>query len=388
MSFLFPLMLLSSAGNSQVGISAGNCAPDPSAGLDVNFSNKGLLPPRVALSGLTIPAPVVSPAVGLIVFNTVNAGTAPDNVTVGYYFWDGTRWIPMVMPPGTSTGDMLYWNGSRWIPVPAGTQGQPLIFCNGAPTWGGCAPVVITDPVSNLMVSSVTCGGNVTWEAGTPVTARGVCWSTATNPTVADSHTSDGSGPGAFVSTITGLTTGARYYVRAYAVNTAGTSYGPEVTFFNLTIGSWYQGGFVFYLDETEEHGLVAALHDFQLLAWVPVLIPWGCDTTLLGVTGTGIGTGAANTEFIASHCGDSTAARLCYDWVSDDCYDDWYLPSRDELSELNSHLSIFPGISIGWHWSSSECSQTNAYGIDILYSGVMPMTKSVPGGAWPIRSF
>lgn len=91
-------------------------------------------------------------------------------------------------------------------------------------------PTVITGSVSNITTTTATCGGEVTSSGGSTVTARGVCWSTSQNPTVADSHTSDGNGIGSFNSNITGLTPSTTYYVRAYATNSDGTAYGePRV---------------------------------------------------------------------------------------------------------------------------------------------------------------
>ena len=69
---------------------------------------------------------------------------------------------------------------------------------------------------------------------GDPVTARGVCWSTSSIPTTADSKTVDGTGIGSFKSAITGLASGTTYYVRSYATNSAGTIYGTEVSFTTL----------------------------------------------------------------------------------------------------------------------------------------------------------
>ncbi|MBP9995288.1 MAG: hypothetical protein KBT67_10230 [bacterium] len=92
-------------------------------------------------------------------------------------------------------------------------------------------PTVTTSSVSNITQTTATCGGNVTSDGGATVTARGVCWSTSQNPTVSDSHTTDGSGTGSFTSSITGLTANTKYYVRAYATNSAGTSYGEQRTF-------------------------------------------------------------------------------------------------------------------------------------------------------------
>ena len=68
------------------------------------------------------------------------------------------------------------------------------------------------------------------------ITARGVCWSTSPNPTIADSHTVDGSGTGNFNSSIIGLSPSTTYYVRAYATNVYDTAYGDEKTFITLDI--------------------------------------------------------------------------------------------------------------------------------------------------------
>ena len=92
-------------------------------------------------------------------------------------------------------------------------------------------PTVTTSSVSNITQTSAACGGNVTSNGGATVTARGVCWSTSQNPTVSNSHTTDGSGTGSFTSSITGLTASTTYYVRAYATNSAGTSYGEQKSF-------------------------------------------------------------------------------------------------------------------------------------------------------------
>jgi uncharacterized protein (TIGR02145 family) len=92
-------------------------------------------------------------------------------------------------------------------------------------------PTVTTDDASLITATSATSGGNVTSEGGASVTAKGVCWNTATNPTIDNSKTNDGAGLGTFTSPITGLTHGTTYYVRAYATNSGGTSYGNEISF-------------------------------------------------------------------------------------------------------------------------------------------------------------
>jgi len=92
------------------------------------------------------------------------------------------------------------------------------------------SPVLTTGNISNITAATAVSGGNITTDGGSPVTARGVCWSTSSNPTIADNKTSEGTGTGSFTSAITGLTPGTTYYFRAYATNSIGTAYGNQVT--------------------------------------------------------------------------------------------------------------------------------------------------------------
>jgi plastocyanin len=91
--------------------------------------------------------------------------------------------------------------------------------------------VLTTAAVTDISETGAVSGGNITDDAGSDVTARGVCWGTIVNPTVGGTHSTDGTGIGTFSSTLTGLTAGTVYYLKAYATNSAGTSYGDEVTF-------------------------------------------------------------------------------------------------------------------------------------------------------------
>jgi parallel beta-helix repeat protein len=95
------------------------------------------------------------------------------------------------------------------------------------------APTVTTQAVSAITTTTATGNGNITALGSSNPTEHGVVWSTVINPTTADSKTTDGpiSATGAFTSSITGLTPGTLYHVRAYATNVAGTSYGEDVTF-------------------------------------------------------------------------------------------------------------------------------------------------------------
>jgi hypothetical protein len=79
--------------HAQTGI--GTTTPDASAKLDVSSTNKGFLPPRIALTALNSASPVTSPATGLLIFNTATVGIIPNQVTPGYYYWDGvnSKWV-------------------------------------------------------------------------------------------------------------------------------------------------------------------------------------------------------------------------------------------------------------------------------------------------------
>jgi hypothetical protein len=96
------------------------------------------------------------------------------------------------------------------------------------------APVVTTAKITDIGTIDATGGGTVLGSGGAAVTARGVCWSTSANPTTSNSYTSDGTGTGTFTSSLTGLTNGTTYHVRAYATNSIGTSYGGDSTFTTL----------------------------------------------------------------------------------------------------------------------------------------------------------
>ncbi|MCX6148210.1 MAG: hypothetical protein NTW25_13320 [Candidatus Kapabacteria bacterium] len=122
---------------------------------------------------------------------------------------------------------------SNWLSVDAGAGFS--IFLQTPAT----APTLTTTAISSLTGISSSSGGNVSSDGGSAVTARGVVWSTSTNPTTAlATKTSDGTGTGSFTSSITGLSLNTTYYVRAYATNSIGTSYGNEISFTTLNIAT------------------------------------------------------------------------------------------------------------------------------------------------------
>jgi hypothetical protein len=99
-------------------------------------------------------------------------------------------------------------------------------------------PAVTTNNITNIGVYQATCGGIVTDDGDGIVSARGVCWSIAQNPTITKSKTEDSTGSGEFTSIMIGLSANTTYYVRAYATNIAGTVYGSQKSFKTSSITS------------------------------------------------------------------------------------------------------------------------------------------------------
>ena len=136
------------------------------------------------------------------------------------------------------------------------------------------SPEVTTLFVTEITETSAVAGGDVISDGGAEVTARGVCWSVNPNPTMDDKHTEDGTGVGQFVSNLPNLAINTTYYLRAYATNEVGTSYGEEVTFTTLE-GNFING--YEYVDLGLPSGLKWATHNFgatmpyeigEYLAW------------------------------------------------------------------------------------------------------------------------
>jgi hypothetical protein len=90
-------------------------------------------------------------------------------------------------------------------------------------------PSLTTNALTNITHTSLTSGGDITNDGGAAITERGVCYGTASNPTTANSKVLSGIGPGSYTANLIDLTAFTTYYIRAYAINSAGTAYGNEV---------------------------------------------------------------------------------------------------------------------------------------------------------------
>ncbi len=126
------------------------------------------------------------------------------------------------LEPNTTYYVRAYAKNSEGI-----SYGNEVTFSTGQPSLA----TLTTSAVVFVKATTAVSGGNITSDGGGQIIARGVCWSTTPEPTTGDGITIGGTGSGAFISNMTGLSPNNTYYVRAYATNIAGTSYGNEVSF-------------------------------------------------------------------------------------------------------------------------------------------------------------
>jgi len=136
----------------------------------------------------------------------------------------------------------------------------------------------------------------------------------------------------------------------------------------NLSIGDFHQGGIIFWLDGTNDHGLVCDIQDLGSGS----NIEWGCyGIDISGANETGIGTGDQNTIDIEVDCTTSNiAADLCAN-SSAQGYTDWFLPSKDEINQMYINKDNIDNTSISnggieysssIYWSSSESDNNFGY--------------------------
>lgn len=97
-------------------------------------------------------------------------------------------------------------------------------------------PAITTLPASDISYTTASSGGTVTSDGGAAIISKGVCWSTNSNPTISESKTTEAGGLGSFAGNLTQLTSNTLYYIRAYATNSAGTTYGNQVAFTTLKV--------------------------------------------------------------------------------------------------------------------------------------------------------
>jgi hypothetical protein len=304
---------------------------------------------------------------------------------------------PIVSGVAAAEDLTIYTTNGAQITVNTGANLQ-IADCPSTITTATCPSLAIltTTAVSSITQTTAISGGTISYQGASAITARGICWSTSINPTIANSFTTNGTGVGTFTSSLTGLTAGTTYFVRAYATNAGGTSYGNEVSFATsapLLLGQNYQGGTIVYLLQAGDPGFDAAnQHGIIVNPSLLGTAEWGCYGTQLNVFNTAYGAGNNNTNSIVAGCMNASyAAKICYN-LSVNGYSDWYLPSKDELNKVYlQRLSLaFLNNSVGY-WSSSETAMNTAYGQlfgQSQASSSVSASKTTPYYVVAIRNF
>jgi hypothetical protein len=145
---------------------------------------------------------------------------------------------------GTITSPNIDWNSSRGT---TSTNSEWLVSADRGWDYSNLSvstippppkPTVTTDSITQITDTTALGGGNIIDDGGSPITVRGICWSTSHNPDTSSNKTNNGNGSGAFISNITGLSANITYYVRAYAINVSGISYGEERQFTTTNISN------------------------------------------------------------------------------------------------------------------------------------------------------
>ena len=341
--------------------------------------------------------------------NYILAGTQ-QLLTVPYAFHSGTTSNfdynnLSNRPEGTHTGDLLYWDAadSSWHTVPVGSAGQVLTLNpNGVPQWystvfnQSAPPTITTDTVYNITGRTATAVSTIINSGTTGIIASGVCWSMTPNPSLGNSYTTDGTSIGSFISHVSGLTSGATFYVRAYATNSIGTSYGAPISFTTPT-----HCGTV-----TDYDGNVYNTIYIGAQCWMKENL----KTTHYS-NGATITKGQASTNSYVPYAGNKYYYEygddptnkpiygLLYSWaavmngagsssnnpsgIQGICPSGWHVPSNAEWCELENYIE--PGIDVNCNSTGYRGSMAKKLAAPRYWSQYV--SNSFAPGYWPIDS-
>ena len=146
-----------------------------------------------------------------------------------------TGGVSMIANASTALLNYTLTQNQSYVFVGNGTGTSWKVIAGAHMDLNALLPTLTTTAITAATGTGAASGGTITSPGGTTITASGVCWNTSPNPTVANSKTTGATASGAFTGTLSGLTAGTLYYVRAYATNTAGTAYGNQVAFVAYT---------------------------------------------------------------------------------------------------------------------------------------------------------
>jgi uncharacterized protein (TIGR02145 family) len=248
-------------------------------------------------------------------------------------------------------------------------------------------PTVSTTSINGITSNSAILIGNVTSDGGAGVLERGFVYDTIVNPTISSFSILSGAGIGAFADTLFGLNPETNYYVRAYATNSVGTSYGNLIFFTTtqLMVGDYFGGGYIVDFDSSSRTGLICAPMD---TGWHV----WGCMGTNIMGTSPSIGSGQNNTNLILTRCSARPiAASVCADLVLNG-YEDWFLPSSQELLLAYTRLRPMNIGNLGpMNYSSSEINSDLVHDVSsgLVFIGLIGQAyKWQNSGVRPFRYF
>jgi len=214
------------------------------------------------------------------------------------------------------------------------------------------APVVLgaittAQPTSIARTTAIS-GGEITFDGGGEITQRGVCWDTSPEPDTSDFRTKNGTGKGEFESTITGLSQGTKYYVRAYAINSAGIAYGNQLCFntkiadiqgnlYNtVSIGSqvWMSEN----LRTTRYNNNTLIPNVKENADWINLTTPGYC--------------------WFANDISKANWGAL-YNWYTVNtgklCPTGWHVPTDSEFKTMELNLDMLPDQVDSWYWRGTD---------------------------------
>ena len=288
-----------------------------------------------------------------------------DNLNYLAYFWTATA-----MDNTTSWGRILGNDHDAVGRIAYDNEYGFSVRC----VKGAVAPTVTTAEVSGITEISAVSGGEVVSDGGAEVTARGVCWSVSENPSIANFTTSDGAGMGTFISNLASLSPEATYFIKAYATNSAGTSYGEEKIFRMST-----------FVYEGKQYGFKTIGTQTWMtenLAYLPAVSP---PTT---------GSVAVPTYYVygydgsivedAKATGNYDTYGVLYNYLAalTACPAGWHLPTDAEWTTLIDLLGTDAGGMLKEtgtnHWKSPNVSATNSTGFTALPGGYRDYSGAV----------
>jgi len=242
-------------------------------------------------------------------------------------------------------------------------------------------PVVETTKLTGVSSTTLTCWGNVPADAGSAISARGACWSTSPNPTTSNSKQTSAAGTGNFKVAVSGLTMGTTYYIRCYATNSTGTSYGGQLTFTTLledVDGNTYHTVMIGKQEWMVENLKVGRYRDGTLIHKVTDPTVWGSQTK------------GAYCSYNEDNTDSITYGHL-YNWsaVTNSKYlapTGWHIPTQAEWTTLMTYLG---GASVAadklkatgtTYWTGNYAGATNSSGFTALPGGSISLDNNVYG--------